>query len=255
MGLADLVTPDGVVYRGGCAGGNEDMGAVEMWAVAVRRSRPASAARGGLLVAAAALALAAGLPLASPAAYAQEAPLSTAAPDPVGLSPPVVAGAPKDAHVNGERLALASQVYEIVGAPALRASTRSLTAGLSVQLASAMASRDAAHAQAMVAAVGDGLTSITPQLQAEAISRITRDFTTEQLKEMLAFYASPTGRLAARRLPQIVQQTVGAVLGYLPQMMSGIEDSYCSRVKCTRAEKHAFDDVAAKMAAAHSPAE
>lgn len=204
------------------------------------------------LAACAVLALAVGL---ATAASAQEGPMSTAAPDPIGLSPPVVAGAPKDAHVNGERLCLASQIYDIVGAPALRASTRSLTAGLSVQLASAMSSRDPAHAQAMVAAVGDGLTSITPQLQAEAVSRITRDFTTNQLKEMLAFYTSPTGRLAARRLPQIVQQTVGGVLGYLPQMMSGIEDSYCSRVKCTRAEKKAFDDVAARMVAAHPPAE
>ena len=191
----------------------------------------------------------------SPAASAQDGPLTTATPDPAGLSPPVVAGAPRDAHVNGERLALAQQVFDITGAPALRAQSRSLTAGLSVQLATAMSARDPAHAQAMVAAVGDGLTSITPQLQAEAVSRITRDFTTDQLKEMLAFYASPTGRLASRRMPLILQQTVGSVLSYLPQMMRGIEDSYCSRVKCTRAEKKAFDDVAAKMAAAHPPAE
>ena len=71
---------------------------------------------------------------------------------------------------------------------------------------------------------------------------------------MLAFYASPTGRLAARRLPQIVQQTLGSVLTYLPQMMAGVQDSYCSRVKCTRAEKKAFADVAVRMAAAHPAA-
>ncbi len=195
------------------------------------------------------------LAAAAGAALAQDGPLSTASPDPAGLSPPVVAGAPKDAHVNGERLALAQQVFDITGAPALRAQARSLTAGLSVQLATAMSARDPAHAQAMVAAVGDGLTAITPQLQAEAVSRITRDFTADQLREMLAFYASPTGRLAARRMPLILQQTVGSVLGYLPQMMSGVEDSYCTRVKCTRAERKAFDDVAAKMAAAHPAAE
>ena len=188
-------------------------------------------------------------------AWGQEGPLSTAVPDPAGLSPPTVAGSPAAAHVDGQRLALAQQVFDITGAPALRAQARSLTAGLSVQLATAMSARDPAHAQAMVAAVGDGLTSITPQLQAEAVSRITRDFTADQLKEMLAFYASPTGRLAARRMPLILQQTVGSVLIYLPQMMRGIEDSYCSRVKCTRAEKKAFDDVAAKMAAAHPAAE
>ncbi|WP_174300178.1 DUF2059 domain-containing protein [Caulobacter sp. S45] len=187
-------------------------------------------------------------------ACAQDAPLSTAAPDPVGLSPPVVSGAPGSAYVNGERLALAQQVFDITGAPALRAQARSLTAGLSVQLATAMSARDPAHAQAMVAAVGDGLTGITPQLQAEAVSRITRDFTTDQLKTMLTFYASPTGRLAARRMPLILQQTVGSVLTYLPQMMSGVEDSYCTRVKCTRAEKKAFEDVAARMAAAHPSA-
>ena len=201
------------------------------------------------ILAAAVVALAAG------AALAQEGPLSTASPDPAGLSPPVVAGAPRDAHVDGRRLALAQQVFDITGAPALRAQARSLTAGLSVQLATAMSARDPAHAQAMVAAVGDGLTSITPQLQAEAVSRITRDFTADQLGEMLTFYSSPTGRLAARRMPMILQQTVGSVLSYLPQMMSGIEDSYCTRVKCTRAERKAFDDVAARMAAARPAAE
>ena len=202
-----------------------------------------------------AVAALAALTFAPIAVSAQEGPVSTASPDPSGLSPPVVAGSPKDAHVNGERLALAQQVFDITGAPALRAQARSLTAGLSVQLATAMSARDPAHAQTMVAAVGDGLTSITPQLQAEAVSRITRDFTADQLKEMLAFYSSPTGRLAARRMPLILQQTVGSVLTYLPQMMHGIEDSYCSRVKCTRAEKKAFDDVAARMAAAHPSAE
>ena len=59
---------------------------------------------------------------------------------------------------------------------------------------------------------------------------------------------------AARRMPLIQQQTVGGILGYLPQMMAGVEDSYCSRVKCTRAEKKAFDDVSARMAAEHPAA-
>ena len=200
-----------------------------------------------------------GATLASPplalAARAQEGTLSTAAPDPKGLSPPVVAGAPGEAHVDARKLALAQQIYDIMGAPAFRATSRSLTSSLSVQLANSLGAHDAERAKAMVAAVGDGLTSITPQLQTEAVSRITRDFTADQLSEMLAFYSSPTGQLAARRMPLVLQQTVGSVLGYLPQMMTGIEDSYCSRVKCTRAEKKAFDDVAARMAAAHPAAE
>ena len=202
-----------------------------------------------------ALALAAMLALPAGAVRAQEGAVSTAAPDPVGLSPPVVAGAPAQAHVDARKLELAQQVYEIMGGPAFRATARSLTSGLSVQLAGAMSARDPEHARAMVAAVTDGLTSITPQLQNEAVSRMARDFSADQLQELLTFYSSPTGRLAARRLPLIQQQTVGSVLLYLPQMMKGVEDSYCSRVKCTRAEKKAFDDVAAKMAAAHPPAE
>ncbi len=181
------------------------------------------------------------------AAGAQNGPLPTAAPDPPGLSPPVVASAPSGVYVARATLALAQQVFDLVGAPALRAQTRSLTAGLSVQLAAAMSARDPAHARAMVGAVGDGLASLTPQLQAEAVSHMIHDFTAGELKEMLAFYSSPTGRLAARRMPLILQQSVGSVLTYLPQMMSGVEDSYCKQVTCTRVERHAFDAVAAKM--------
>ena len=173
----------------------------------------------------------------------------TAAPDPAGLSPPVVVGRPRDARLDPQRLALAQQIYDIVGAPALHSSLRGLASGLSVQLASGLAEKDHAHAIAMVQAVSDGMASITPDLETEAVSHIAREFTPDQLKQMLAFYASPTGRLAARRLPLIVQQTVGGVLAYLPQMTKGVEDSYCSRVKCTRAERKAFDDVAARMAA------
>ena len=199
--------------------------------------------------------LAAALVLSPLAARAQDGTLTTAAPDPKGLSPPVVAGEPAAAHVDAKRLALAQQVYEIVGAPALRANARTLTSGLSVQLANSLGAHDPERAKAMVAAVTDGLTSITPELQAEAESLIAREFTADQLSEMLAFYSSPTGRLAAHRLPLVLQKTVGTVLIYLPQMMKGIEDSYCSRVKCTRAEKKAFDDVAARMSAAHPSTE
>ncbi len=197
------------------------------------------------------LVLAAALALAPFTVRAQDGPLSTATPDPAGLSPPIVAGSPAGAHVDGEKLSLAQQIYDIAGAPSLRASARTLTSGLSVQLAGALSARDADHAKAMVAAVNDGLTSITPDLQNEAVSRIAREFSASQLKELLAFYSSPTGRLAARRIPQILQQTVASVLNYLPQMMHGIEDSYCSRVRCTRTERKAFEDVAARMAAAH----
>jgi hypothetical protein len=193
---------------------------------------------------------------AVPLARAQdEGPIGAARPDPAGLSPPVVAGSPKDARIDAAKLALARQIFEITGAPALRVSTRSLTTSLSVQLSGAMLGRDETHAKAMVAAVNDGLSSITPQLQDEAVSHIAREFTEDQLKEMAAFYTSPTGQLAGRRMPLIIQQTVGAVLTYLPAMMAGIEDSYCSRVKCTRAEKKAFSDVAARVTTMHRPVE
>ena len=187
-------------------------------------------------------------------AQAQEGTVSTAQPDLKGLSPPVVAGSTANVRIDARRLAMAQQIYDIAGAPAFRAAARSLTSTLGVQLGTAMSARDAVHAHAMVDAVNDGLTSITPQLQNEAVSRIARDFTDDQLKDMLVFYTSPTGQLAARRMPLILQQTVGSVLSYIPEMMAGIEDSYCSRVKCTRAERKAFDDVAGRMAAAHPAA-
>jgi hypothetical protein len=187
-------------------------------------------------------------------ALAQDGAVPTASPDPQGLSPPVVAGGTRDVRIDARRLALARQVYDIAGAPAFRATARSLTSTLGVQLGTAMAARDSAHAHAMVEAVGDGLNTISPQLADEAVSRIAREFTLDQLQELAAFYQTPTGELAARRMPAILQQTVGSVLSYIPQMMAGIEDSYCSRVKCSRSERKAFDDVAARMAAAHPAA-
>jgi uncharacterized protein len=184
-----------------------------------------------------------------------DGPIGSARPDPAGLSPPIVSDSSRNIRIDAGRLAMAQQIFDITGEPSLRVSTRSLTTTLSVQLSGALLGKDDLHAKAMVAAVTDGLNSITPQLRDEAVSHIAHDFTEDQLKEMLAFYSSPTGRLAAHRMPLITQQTVGSILTYLPAMMQGIQDSYCSRVKCTRAEKKAFSDVAARVTATRRPVE
>jgi hypothetical protein len=184
------------------------------------------------------------------AAHAQDGPLSTAAPDPVGLSPPTVAGSTTDVRLPARRLALASEVFDIVGEPELTASARTLTAGMSVQLAAALPDRDPARTRAMVQAVGDGLASVQPDLKDQAVSRIARGFTDDQLAQMLAFYQTPTGRLAARRLPLYTREAMGAVLMVAPKMMTAVQDSYCAKVRCTRAEVKAFADVANRLAAA-----
>ena len=202
----------------------------------------------------AALLLALALACAPLAAHAQDGPVSTAAaPDPVGLSPPTVAGSTKDVRIAAERLALASQVFDIVGQPELAASTRTLTAGMSVQLSAALPDKDPARVRAMVQAVGDGLTSVEPDLKDQAVSRIARGFTTAQLAQMLAFYQTPTGALAARRMPLYTREAMGAVLLVAPKMMEAVRASYCAKVRCSRAETKAFIDVANHLTAVAPP--
>jgi hypothetical protein len=196
------------------------------------------------------LALAALASVAAAPALAQDGPVSTATPDPVGISPPTVAGSAKDVRIDGGRLALARQVFAIVGEPELAASTRTLTAGMSVQLAAALPDRDPARVRALLGAVGDGLASVAPDLQDQAVSRIARGFTEDQLKEMLAFYQTPTGRLAARRMPLYTREAMGAVLLFAPKMMEAVRDSYCAKVRCTRSEMKALADVGERMSAA-----
>ena len=171
-----------------------------------------------------------------------------APPEAAGFNAPVVDG--PALRIDPQKLQLARQLYDLIGVQDMSTTVRSMTTVMSLQFATALDDRHAQRAKAIVAAVGDGMNSITPQIAAASVSAIAKDFTVEQLHDLLAFYQSPTGQVALRKLPAITRQTTTVMVAYLPQMMAGVEDSYCSRVACSSRERKALEAVAARLAAA-----
>jgi hypothetical protein len=177
--------------------------------------------------------------------------VSTARPAPpeaAALTAPVVDG--PATRVDPKRLELARQIYDLIGAQAMSTTVHSMTTAMSMQFANVMDDRSEARAKAIVAAVSDGMTSIMPQVTDAGISSMAHTFTEEQLRDILAFYESPTGHVLVRKMPVVTQQSIIAMGTYLPQMMAGVEDSFCSRVKCSSKERKGFEAAAARMAAA-----
>jgi hypothetical protein len=199
------------------------------------------------------LALFAALVCAAPAsATLAQGAVSTARPAPpeaASLTAPVISG--PVTRIDPKRLELARKIYDLIGAQTMGSSVRSMTTAMSLQFANAMDDRHEQRAKAIVAAVGDGMNSIMPQVIDASVSAMAHTFTEEQLQDMLVFYQSPTGQVVVRKMPVIMQQSTAAMVDYLPQMMAGVEDSYCSRVTCSAKERKGLEAVAARLAAAH----
>jgi hypothetical protein len=178
--------------------------------------------------------------------------VSTARPAPpeaAALTAPVVEG--PAVRVDPKRLELARRIYDLIGAQTMATSVHSMTTAMSLQFANMMDDRSEARAKAMVAAVGDGMNSIMPQVIDTSVSAMAHEFTEDQLRDILDFYQSPTGQVMLRKMPAIARQSNSAIVTYLPQMMAGVEDSFCSRVTCSSKERKGLEAAAARMAAAH----
>jgi hypothetical protein len=198
---------------------------------------------------------AAALAIVSMASVASAQTVSTARPAPpeaAALTAPVVAGGGPVEHIDPKRLELARKIYDLIGPETMAATVHSMSTSMSLQFAGAMDDRSPERAKAMVAAVGDGMNSIMPQVIDASVSAMAHSFTEDQLRDMLTFYQSPTGQVMLRKMPLVWRKGDTAIVLYLPQMMAGVEDSYCSRVHCSSKERKGLEAVAERLAAAQA---
>jgi uncharacterized protein len=118
----------------------------------------------------------------------------------------------------------------------------------------AQSGQDAARAEAVQAALGDSLQDMMPRLMQGTARIMAQDFTTAELRGMLAFYQSPTGQAVLRRMPEITRQSAQMSVALLPDFMRKFESDYCSRITCSAQEQQAFAQLNARMAQGRAPA-
>ena len=147
---------------------------------------------------------------------------------------------------DGERLALARQIYKIMGSQ----TTDAISAALKTMMGALSGSggSDNPRTTAMKAALSDSFDKMMPRMIDGSAEIVAQDFTVDELRDMLAFYQSPTGQVVVRKMPEVIEQGRRIGVALVPQMMHDFETDYCGRVTCTPQEQQAFAQLNARLA-------
>ena len=90
------------------------------------------------------------------------------------------------------------------------------------------------------------IAGLAPQVVALSIQLYAQNCTEKELRDLLAFEQSDTGRAMARKQPliraQALQQTVPLVSGKLPDLLDHAADQACARVQCSPQERKVLGD-------------
>ncbi len=162
------------------------------------------------------------------------------------------AGPPTEAPLDPERVAIARQIFDQIGAANLQSVSKTLVSNMQAAMTKTVSGPDAQRQRAMMDAVSDSITFIMPKAVDATVDAMAQDFDTRQLKDVLAFYTSSTGRVMISKMPLVMQQTSATMVAEMPEMVRQMELRYCAKVTCTTAEQQAFAAISAQVKA-HAP--
>jgi hypothetical protein len=169
----------------------------------------------------------------------------------IALAGPAAAGEQPAAPVDPERLALARQY---VTASHMDSLLRAAFANMGRQMPQ-LAPEGAADAKArqFMDSFTVGMDAATPMLVDTMIETTARTFTTQELKELVAFYGSPTGQAMVARMPGMLQQVTPMIFQIMPKAYAVAEADFCKRQTCTEADRAIFHRLSASLSARPGP--
>jgi hypothetical protein len=155
------------------------------------------------------------------------------------------------APVDPERLALAR---EYVRESHIDAAMRGMFANMarSMPQLSADSATDA-KARQFVNSFSVGMDAALPMLMDATTQATARVFTTRELKDLVAFYGSPSGQSMVAKMPMLMQQVTPLVFQILPKVYGVAEADYCSHQTCTEADHARFQRLRASLRAGARP--
>ena len=168
----------------------------------------------------------------------------------VGGTSPVFAqahGAP--APIDPERLALArTYLQQTHMADNIRAGlARSVVA---IAPPGSPAAQDPKRRQ-MVLSLTRGMQSVGPDISEGLTRAVAGAFTAKELKDLVAFYGSPTGQAMMVKMP-VVMQDVGPIMkGLMPKITKVAEQDFCSHLTCTADDRARFAKMGRPNVAPH----
>ena len=132
------------------------------------------------------------------------------------------------APVDPQRLAIAKQIFEAQGG------VKNAAAMVKTMQSAMLANAPTPEIKQRLTAAMDTMTSaVLPRLFDELAGYYAADFTADQLKDILAFYQTPTGRALLANSPILAQQVGGTMARIMPRMQLSVLDKVCSTGPCT----------------------
>jgi len=160
-----------------------------------------------------------------------------AAAQPAATTPTASAEAGLDAH----KLALARQLVQ-----ATRMDTTMTGAfhGMAEQVMASVSKNLPADRQEKMKVIGEAegnaLAKLVPQIVNNMVDGYARNFTEQELSDMLAFYQSPSGRSMVAKTPQFMRGIATEMAQLMPQIRHDMGDEVCAKTACTAAERAAY---------------
>lgn len=132
------------------------------------------------------------------------------------------------ATVDPQRLALAKQIFEAQGG-----AQNAATAMRAIEKSMIDSSPSPEVRQRMTQVMETMTKTFLPKMFDEMATIYAADFTDGQLKDILAFYQSPTGQALKEKSPLVAQQLGGVMVKLMPQLQLSVLDKVCAETTCT----------------------
>jgi hypothetical protein len=130
------------------------------------------------------------------------------------------------------RLALARQIFEAQGGAE---NANKIVEGMMKSMVDGSETPEAKRR--MTAGFQSMIKTFIPAMFDQMAGYYATDFTEDQLKDILAFYQSPTGNALRANGPILAQQIGGSIAQMMPKMQLSVLDKVCSETECTANQK------------------
>ena len=144
---------------------------------------------------------------------------------------PTIGWSQTPAAPDPERLRLARQIFEAQGG---LANMTAVIKGAMASMAQSAAPQpgDTDFQKAVMTASNAAMIRMLPRLLDDMATVYANNFDETELKGILAFYQTPTGKALVAKLPQVGAQTAGAMGKMMPAMQLSVLESVCASMTC-----------------------
>jgi len=138
-------------------------------------------------------------------------------------------------------LELARQVVDATGVrTSLSGTMQSMIGQTYASLAPAGSAEAEARRKVFADAQADATAKMVPKIIDIMVDSYARNFTVQELSDLLAFYQSPSGRSMVAKTPQLMRSVTGELVALMPGVRRDMGEEVCAKITCTPAERTAF---------------